>query len=886
MIGKEAEPLADGPPAEVADKALPAITAYHGSPYSFDGFIDLKTGELSATKSDNTLPVRVHAKDIEEYNALDPEAKQKAVEINPNPVPATVNPNNVTQPGQYPWFENAQAYLSKLDAPDGVVNLLQDALAKSDFTQARAGNVPVAQWQALADASGIPSKLFKDAKGPASDLMKHDDAVRASTAMMLKAADDANAAAKALKLKGGVEDGAELAAFGEAVMRRKMIVDTALEQVMGLRAEFGRTGNALQEFRKAKGTTENLNDLLKDKSGLDADGLRSLADGLDKLPTRTQKARFMREAGKPDFMDKLLWYWTNSLLSGPITHAKYVLANTAYVAHDALIATPAAGISGGIRQLLSDEQIDRVYMGETVAKVYGLIAGIPDALAAAKQAARTGLPTALPAQLKGAGRTNPVTGLKPIEGPLGTAIGVPSNEIAAIHSFYNFLGYRAEIEARGYRQAVKDGYRPTSLEFWKAQRDHANYPDDPTMDAGILAGQRANFVQDLGPFGQAAQSFLYKTKVGRFVIPFLKVPGNIQNFIQEGTPLAFADARMRKALLGTGAEKDMAVGRLAGGSAIMGWAAYKALGDEITGSGPADPKERSEWMRTHVPNSIKIGGQWVSVDRFGPVGGWLSAAANLTAAAQSFHAWYDANPGSTEKQKKEIDANLQEAYSRIVAGAAAQMKEGGFQGLFDLVDAFNDPNRSRASNFGRTAATFLPYSSLQSQTASFFDPYLRETNTFVDGIKNAIPGARQSIPAAVDWLGDRRPNPGYHSIVKSAPQGFDPIDLEMQHLDLKPTVPPNNLRGATMTPDQYDEYKVYAGVNTRHLLEHFMQQPSWPGFPDYAKKQTIEHLIGAARKQAEATMFAIYPNLINESVQDKTDTIMGNRTAPAAYQRP
>ena len=89
-----------------------------------------------------------------------------------------------------------------------------------------------------------------------------------------------------------------------------------------------------------------------------------------------------------------------------------------------------------------------------------------------------------------------------------------------------------------------------------------------------------------------------------------------------------------------------------------------------------------------------------------------------------------------------------------------------------------------------------------------------------------------------------------------------------------------------MTPDQYDEYKVYAGVNTRHLLEHFMQQPSWPGFPDYAKKQTIEHLIGAARKQAEATMFAKYPNLINESVQDKTDTIMGNRTAPAAYQRP
>lgn len=802
-------------------------------------------------------------------------------------VPATVHPNNVTQPGEYPWFEKAQAYINKLDAPDSVISLLQDALKTSDFTQARAGNVPVAQWGPLSEASGIPSKFFKDAKGPASDLMKHDDAVRAATAMMLKAADDVVQAAQAVKLKGGVEDAAELAALGEAMMRRKLIVDTAMEQVMGLRAEFGRTGNALQEFLKAKTGTENLSGLLKDQAGHDADALRKIADGLDKLPSRTQQTRFLRDASKPDFMDKLLWYWTNALLSGPITHAKYVIANSAYVAFDALIATPAAGVSGAVRQGLSDEQINRVYMGEAVAKVYGLVAGVPDALIAAKQAVRTGLPTPLPVQLKGAGNKNPVTGLKPIGGPVGTVIGAPSNVIAGIHSFYNFLGFRAEIEAQGYRQAVKDGYKPTTTDFWKAQRDHAAFPDDPMMDAGILAGQRANFVQDLGPMGQATQGFLYKTKIGRFVIPFLKVPGNIVNFAQEGSPLAYLDARMRADLTGKngGPARDMANGRLAGGSAIMGWAAYKSLADEITGSGPADPKQRAEWLRTHQPNSVKIGGYWVSADRFGPVGMWLTAAANLTDAARDVNAWKDM-PGVSENDKKRADAQLQEAYARVVTGATNTIKEAGFQGLFDYVEALNDPNKSKMSNFGRGVGTFMPFSSGQSQIASFIDPNMRETNTFIDGIRNMIPVQRETLPAAVDWLGDRRPNPGYHAIIKNVPVNFDPINLEMQHLDLKPTVPENNIRGARMTQEQYDEFKVYAGVNTRHQLEHWMNQPNWPLMPDYAKKAAIEASIKAARKQAEATMFGRYPALIGQGVQEKYDDKMGTRTKPDTYQRP
>lgn len=811
----------------------------------------------------------------------------------PEPVPeakAAGNPNNllvkrgssaVTTEGSNPWRERFEEWVKKLQVPEDVKTLIRNASEDNNtFPEARAGQVPEERLGALSDATGIPRNELPEAL--LRQTFKNDAEFRVAAQLMIKTNDDVFAAARDHSAQPTFESRKALVA---AMMRR----DLALESVLGLRAEWGRTGNVMQEFLDSIKDAQGLGKFIKDKKGgaWDSAKLDETAKMLAGLKTPAEQARFLRETRKPDFLDKAIWYWTNAVLSGVITHTKYIFANAAYLAHDTLIATPLAGVAGAVRAGLGAKDLNRVYLGETFAKAYGLIAGVPDAVMAAGRAAKTGVPTPLPVQAAGAGAMNPVTGLSPIPGIAGTVLGVPSRGISAIHSFYNFLGYRAELEALGYRQAAKEGHSPLTPDFWKAQHGHVMFPDDPAMDASILAGQRANFVQDLGPTGKSIQNVAYQTRLGRFVLPFLKVPGNIVNEMQAGTPFAFLDSRMRADLLGKngGPAADMARGRVAGGAAIMATAAYWTLQDTITGHGPVDTKERAEWLLTHQPRSVKIGDRWYSYDQFGPIGGWLSLSADLTDTATTVQQAL-ADKRITAADEARHQKNLVEAYSRTVVGFTHWFEEAGFQGLFNLIEAMNDPQKTHASNAGATVASALPFSSFQRQQAAFMDPVMRDTKTFLDGIRNAIPGQREMLPVARDWTGAPRPNPAYQSIVKARDVNADPVDLEMQRLDLKPAAPPDNIRGVKLTRQQYDDFQDHAGIATRMALHGLISAPGWAQTPAFARAKIITNQITAARNQAEAYMMATYPNLIREGVDNKIDVLMGVKPIPKAYRRP
>ncbi len=793
---------------------------------------------------------------------------------------------------QNPWQERFDEWVGKLQVPDDVKNLIRNASAdNATFPEARAGQIPAEHLGKLSDITGIPvAELPENAM---RQTMRNDAELRTAAQLMIKTNDDVFTAARDHSAQPTFESRKALVA---AIMRR----DLALEGVLGLRAEWGRTGNVMQEFLDSIKDAQGLGKFIKEKKGAgwDSAKLDEVAGQLNALPTREAQGKFITDMRKPTFIDRALWDWTNALLSGVLTHTKYVFANAAYLAHDTFIATPLAGVSGAIRR-----DTERVYMGETAAKAYGLIAGLPDAVIAAGTAIKTGVPTPVPAQMAGAGRVNPITGLQPVQGLLGLgtekifgqtagqvvneAVALPFRGISGIHSFFNFLGYRAELQAQGYRQAVKDGHSPLSRDFWQAASDHTKYPDDPMMDAAIAAGQKANFVQDLGPSGQSLQGFLYKTKIGRFVIPFMKVPGNIFNAVQEGTPFAFLDERMRGDLLGKngGPAADMARGRLAGGSAVMATAAYWTMQDTITGNGPVDPKQRAEWLLTHQPNSVKIGDRWHSYNQFGPIGGWLALSSDLTDTAKAVQsALEDKRITATDEARYQKD--LGEAYSRLVVGFTHWFEEAGFQGLFNIVEAMNDPSKTKEANAGATAATALPFSSAQSQAAAFMDPNMRETKTFVDGIKNRVPVLRETLPVLRDWSGAPRANPMYQSMIRNQQVNQDPVDLEMQRLDLKPTKPEDNIKGVKLTREQYDEYQDLAGINTRLSLHQLVNAPNWLTMPTNVRTKLIEGQIKASRAQAQAVMQSKYHDLINEATDDRVNNILGQKPVPKAYQRP
>ena len=116
-----------------------------------------------------------------------------------------------------------------------------------------------------------------------------------------------------------------------------------------------------------------------------------------------------------------------------------------------LVEAPAAAAIGRLRGAE-----DRVYMGESLAQIYGLAKGTADGWKAGYEAFRTNRSSPLPgervpSQFLGEQQ------MAPIPGRLGTAIGVPGRSVAAIHSFFKAIRYEQQIQTLAFRQAMREG---------------------------------------------------------------------------------------------------------------------------------------------------------------------------------------------------------------------------------------------------------------------------------------------------------------------------------------------------------------------------------------------------------------------------------------------
>jgi hypothetical protein len=96
------------------------------------------------------------------------------------------------------------------------------------------------------------------------------------------------------------------------------------------------------------------------------------------------------------------------------------------------------------------------------------------------------------------------------------------------------------------------------------------------------------------------------------------------------------------------------------------------------------------------------------------------------------------------------------------------------------------------------------------QTASlpFMDPHMREAKTFIDGIKNKIPGQRETLLPKRDWLGQPVPNPQYGNIIRQRQAITDPVSIEMDRLQIHPGLPQDRIGGVKLSRPLYDEFQV------------------------------------------------------------------------------
>jgi hypothetical protein len=739
--------------------------------------------------------------------------------------------------------------------------LLEAAKNNDDFNQARAGNVPLAQVESLSNASGVPSEVLTGNDG-LGRLMHNDAVVRTWLQAFHQATDEI---ADQMQKVAATGDEGDIATLREMKLRFQHMQ----EQVSGLTAEAGRTLGVFREFYANKGKAEALGKVLEDNPGLDADSLKKLADAGRGLNDPASVARFLHDSNKPTFWDKYLYYWVNALISGPVTHAKYIGANAAFGAYEAGVVTPIAGALGAARRALGGE--GGVYVGEAAARTWGLLAGTPDAIKAAWEAARNNVMTKLPNEVDGKA-VNPLTQVRPspIGGKLGVAIGIPGRSAAGIHSFFRFLGYRAEIEAQAYRQAAKEGLSPTDGEaFWQRRGALVDNPTEDMMKAGIDNGNHLTFITEQGWFGKTVSKLANARVPGesgfqpiKLILPFTHIPGQILRAGLEQTPAAFLDTKMRADLLGKNGAvaADTARARLVAGGAVSAMVANWALNDTITGYGPTDPTERAAWLRTHEPYSVRLGGWWYSYNKFGPIGDLIGLVANLI----------DVGPKVGEGEFADAAGHVMKATSRILED------EVGMQGLVNLIEALDDPDRKMGRFVAGQAASNLPYSSLLRQSASITDPYMREAKTFVDQLRYAVPFARQELLPKRDWLGQPMDNPGYASIIRQRAVNADPIDVAVSQLrGFRPAPPQPRINGVALPPKMYDQYQATAGGMTRAALESLVTSPGWGQMPPGIREQIIHSMVENARRTAGSMMQASHPELIMQGIKDRQDKISG-----------
>lgn len=735
------------------------------------------------------------------------------------------------------WQARFNKFVDKLETPDDYKSFLKMQAASDPefFEPARRGEVPLHHVESLWDLTGVPPEEMT--MHGIGRMMTNDAETRTSLQILTHSLDDVFEKARTASVTGKHED--EMAVLNSVVRQSQ-----AMEQIVGLRAEWGRTGNVFQEFQEKIKDAQSLGRWLKDNRGTNLDDFRDTIKKLGSSNSREQVAKMLYNMRKPTFGDKAQYYYANGLLAGPFSHARYILGNTAFATYDAMINTPVAGAIGAVRQAFSKEQIDRVFIGEGPARMWGMIRGTENAAYAAGRAFKTGVPTPLPREI--ALNKNQYTGQNPIGGVVGTALGLPSRSIGAIHSFYSHLGYQAEIEAQAYRSAAKAGFHVTDPEFWNHMSKASAYPTEEAMDAAVKNGGRITFTEPLGKTGQWTQTALNQSKVGKYLVPFFKVSANNFNRARESTPLlAWSSQEMRADLLGKNGDiaRDNAWARQIAGAAVTTMFGYWAVNDMITDGGPVDPAERRNWLIDHKPYSVRLGDHWVSYNRFGPLGPFLGMVTGVV--------------GALKEGVNEGDAG--HAIARLAFNVSHSiMNEIGLQSIGDLIEASRHGLEYGKRYLNDAGSDLVPYVSGLRQWASMMDPYIRETHNMVEALKAAVtPGTRKSLEPKIDWLGRPVENP------RGGPGGAifgisgvekDPVALEAARLNVSPAPPRPQIDGVPLTERQTTKYNIIVGQNTYFLLKSLMDTKAYQRMPDAQKQDQFMAMIKTGRSMGGMLM--------------------------------
>jgi len=434
-------------------------------------------------------------------------------------------------------------------------------------------------------------------------------------------------------------------------------------------SEAGRVLYALSQSEKLAGVdlagrAEQLHTLFGAETAHD---IEYLGQAYMALPNPASRAAFVKQGWIAKSMDVMSEVYINSLLSNPVTHIANILGNTSFML-DRIAESMVAGGIGNIRSALTGST-DRVYFREAIGELKGIKDGFWDAMVlggrtlwmeegadiASKLETRqrraigtTGNPADIYNEFR---EGNYAAGFVNM---IGVSIRTPGRFLLAEDEVFKGIGYRMALHKEAEIRSIK-AY-DTAIDAGKstdealriagtARQELLDNPPESVVKTAKDAAKEMTFQKDLDGFmGDAAQAMSHP--IAKLFVPFFKTPANIAGAILERSPIQFINPTFYKTIAAGGRDADIAMAKVATGSAIMGGFAMMATGVEndgnviINGAGPSDPTARKAFERKGLlPYSVSIkqdDGSYLSItyNRFDPISGLLGMAADFAYYAQ------------------------------------------------------------------------------------------------------------------------------------------------------------------------------------------------------------------------------------------------------------
>ena len=161
----------------------------------------------------------------------------------------------------------------------------------------------------------------------------------------------------------------------------------------------------------------------------------------------------------------------------------------------------------------------------------------------------------------------------------------------------------------------------------------------------------------------------------------------------------------------------------------------------LSGNGPSHPAERNALYEAGWrPNSVKLGDQWVSYQLFQPVSVQAAIVANAS------EAWAEGQADD------ETAATI--ASQTLGRSLSSFLSQSFLSGLFDFVEAINNPERSWARVAGRTASRLVPLSSSVRTVQQGLDPVVQQPRGIQETVEAGLPGRSLSLRPRLTRFGE------------------------------------------------------------------------------------------------------------------------------------